>query len=380
MQNEKTEFLKELSELFNLTTKLISNDSTIQKPEILKSQIDLSLKNFKENADKILNMAKFKKRALKAKSEYESRDKLTKKIFKTMLNAKSKLNRISMSDKSNCQNIENLENKKKLMNCENSGSDSESIDSNPSTEKKVAFQKNLLINYNHNENFTSEDIQLYSCKISNYIQAPPGFSYQFVHPMSFDINYPDFDMISTQSNICYMYKNNRAYRKCEIPDLLFLDNNIEKQEVSLEFRNTSNLVAKGQVNLQLKGNDGAFVIYTEDSSMPNKFNPENQFEDRVKEIYINNNTVQKVMCYKRGFVDSPTVTYNIEIQEGEINDNMPQGDGMFRQQELVQGDYNCFNDYDLFDGESYSSVHNIGLDTPQQTPNQSSNWSYLNYE
>lgn len=88
-----------------------------------------------------------------------------------------------------------------------------------------------------------------------------------------------------------MYKNNRAYRKCEIPDLLFLDNNIEKQEVSLEFRNTSNLVAKGQVNLQLKGNDGAFVIYTEDSSMPNKFNPENQFEDRVKEIYINNNTV-----------------------------------------------------------------------------------------
>lgn len=158
MQNEKTEFLKELSELFNLTTKLISNDSTIQKPEILKSQIDLSLKNFKENADKILNMAKFKKRALKAKSEYESRDKLTKKIFKTMLNAKSKLNRISMSDKSNCQNIENLENKKKLMNCENSGSDSESIDSNPSTEKKVAFQKNLLINYNHNENFTSEDI------------------------------------------------------------------------------------------------------------------------------------------------------------------------------------------------------------------------------
>ena len=317
---EKDEFLKTL--VF-LTERLITRTEGNGIDWIQDNRVHLE--KFKKKASKVLELLKAIRYVQELRNEFNTRTEGTKLKVKLLIEVKNEVVKMRSPDK-----------------------------------------YTGVINKSLSTEFTSEEVILYACRISNYIQAFPEYRIQdTIFPWSFGENTVEIPEIES-SKMYYMYKGNTSYQRLNPPQLKYL-NETAQNIVKLERKDDNHFIVtvKGSVTFSLQKNSGERIIYTTDGREPI---PIRDFfgEPQPEIVSTNKNMVLQVRSFKPGFIDSPKAVYHFTVEEPDDNmkeENLNMLNEMKRPDELGD-EFEVGSAYlDLFDnGEGFSSIHlNGGL-------------------
>lgn len=309
---ERAEFLKgvmELSDKLTHSKRFNERIETVLSPEDVHLQLRKTMK--------LLEMIQVHKRIEAMKAEFSVHREETKKKTKRLLMLKKEIHKMASED-----------------------------------------PPKGLINKNHSTSFTSEEVILYACKISNFCQAVPNYRRSdTLYPWSFGPNIVELPEMES-SSLYSMYKNNPHYRRLNPPKIMYLK---ESEGNILDTRqlqaNEYQIVARGSLQIFIQKESDELYMYTLDGREPNKFLMR---EPQPEIISVSKETVVKIQGFKPGYIDSPTVVFHIKIEEAGTDQEEEMGlERMVRPDEIKDELSENYNGYeDLFDdGLNFTSLH-----------------------
>lgn len=208
-----------------------------------------------------------------------------------------------------------------------------------------------LINKKNSTIFTSEEVLLYACKISNFCQSVPNYrTTDSLFPWSFGPNKVELPEMEC-SSLYYMYKNNPHYRRLNPPKVIYLKESKNNIQDTRELQpNEYQIVARENLQMLIQKEPEELYVYTTDGREPNKYLVK---EPLPEVISVFKDTVVKIKAYRPGFIDSPAAIFHIRLEEpGKGQDDDHGLDGMVRPDEIKDELSESFNGYeDLFGGE-----------------------------
>lgn len=317
---ERAEFLKGVMEL---SDKLAHSKRFDERSRVAVSVAEVE--NQLAKTLRLLEMIKVHKRVEALKKEFAAHRDATKKKTKRLLHLKKEVMKISSEDST-------------------AG----------------------LINKTHSTTFSSEEVILYACKISNFCQAVPNFrKADTLYPWSFGPNIVELPEMES-SGLYSMYKNNPHYKRLNPPKIIYLkesENNIlDTRQLTV---NEYQIVARGSLQIFIQKETDEHYVYTLDGREPNKL----LLREALPEIIsVFKDTVVKIQGFKPGFIDSPTVVFHIKIEEAGLEHEEEMGlEKMERPDEIRDELSENFNGYeDLFNDDlNFSSLH---IQEPYSTP------------
>jgi hypothetical protein len=224
-----------------------------------------------------------------------------------------------------------------------------------------------IINKKHSTAFSSEEIILYACKISNFCQSvPKKRTIDTLYPWSFGEN--KVELAEMECSYLYsMYKNNPHYRRLNPPKIMYLkeseSNILDTRQIQM---NEYQIVARGNLQIFIQKEADELYVYTLDGREPNKYLAR---EPLPEIISVYKDSVVKILGFKPGFIDSPTTVFHIKIEDpGTEQDDGHGLEKLVRPVEIKDELSDNFNGYeDLFNDElNFTSLH---VQESYSTPN-----------
>jgi hypothetical protein len=216
-----------------------------------------------------------------------------------------------------------------------------------------------LVNRTNCLDFSSEEVILYSCKISNFIQSCNKARFtDTVFPWSFGLNYLVEDEMNN-SYLYHMYKNNPHYARLSPPKVLYIqgcEKNIKSTQTNYPVHS---IEATGKLGISFQIGKEERLLISNNNRVPTIYD---EFYPASEILMIQTDTILKIKSSRPGFIESEMLEFRFRIIEtNEVDENevrLPYKE-MRRPDELNEDFWNEPNPYDglLNEDDGFSSIH-----------------------